>query len=120
MHKLKYEVRKRRHHPKEEAEIKLYQAINSDRYDSVWEIRHMQVFSNGTVAQFLCKRQKIVLWIDTEKDNIPAFPEYITVIIIPEHFILEKTIQELAEWVKDLMDKKATERIQQFIAGLAK
>lgn len=114
LHEIKYEARKRRHHPQEEAEIKMYQAITGD-YSWLYEVRHMKVFKNGTVAYFFWYRYKIVLWIDDGSTPIPVFPSIIEVYNIPREFVMEKSIPELRIWLNSLLSTIAQQKIQAFI-----
>lgn len=111
LHEIKYEARKRRHHPKDDAEIKLYHAIYYQRRWPLWDVRHMEVFKNGTVAQFVNKRQDLIIWIDDHKTSIPDFPKKFSIYCLSQEFILQKTIEEINLFLEELFNIIAQERI---------
>ena len=75
LHELKYEVRKRRGKPEGEAKKKLYNIITDSRFTvSLYDIHHMRVLKNGTVAQFASTFRNIIIWIETDTLQMPGFP----------------------------------------------
>ena len=117
LHELKYEVRKRRGKPEGDAEKKLYNAITSHS-DFSYEIQHMRVLKNGTVAQFVNSLRDIIIWIEANTLPMPDFPGRFTVIKLKEDFILQNTEEELGSFLTKTIYKILHDRLQQLIRKL--
>lgn len=117
---IKYEARKRRHHPKDDAEIKLYQAVYYQSRWPLWDTRHMEVFKNGTVAHFINKRLSLILWIDDHKTSIPDFPKKFSIYCISREFIIQKTTEEINLFLDKLFNQISHKRIMKMVEKLKK